>query len=52
MLNKILKIHSNWLINNGYYKEAVECNQQSRNDERCRNIEKIRTRNKKGRFTK
>ena len=54
MTNEILKIHSDWLIDNGYYKKAVECNRQSRNivDERCRNIGKIRVRNKKGRFTK
>ena len=52
MENRILKIHSNWLIDNGYYKKAVACNQQSRNDERQKNLEKIRIRNKHGRFKK
>ena len=52
MTNEILKIHSDWLIDNGYYKKAVECSRQSRNDERHKNIGKIRASNKKGRFTK
>ena len=50
--NKILKLHADWLYDNGYYKQAKDCRHQSVNDKRDKLGKKFKIRNSKGQFIK
>ncbi len=54
MRNKILLKHANWLWNNGYVDEYINCVHQSypQNDFRDKKGKKYKVRNKKGQFIK
>ena len=43
-LNNILFLHAEWLLNNGYYKEYIDCKKQAMNYDQRKDFRQTRIR--------